>query len=101
MSHIGQEEGLAMEDTMSMADTWLKRIGASCSHSTPDTSSRKEYKKYGSDKLVHDEGDDAISSHQKTMLLVQSHISQEEGLTTMVDNVSMGSPAQVTQNTTE
>ena len=33
--------------------------------------------------------------------LVQSHIGQEEGKTTMVDNSSMTAPAKVTYNTTE
>ena len=94
-SLIGQEEG----QTTMVSDPALKIIGASRSHNTSDTSPRKECEK-DADKPVHDEGYDAIASHQKSMFLVQSHIGQEEGRTTMVDNVSMAAPAQVTQNTT-
>ena len=79
----------------------LKTIGALRSKNTSDRSSRKACKKNGSDKPVHDEGDDATASHQKYMFLVQSHIGQEEGQKTMVDNVSMSTHAQVIQNTTE
>ena len=79
----------------------LKTIGALGSQNTSDTSSKKECKNYGADNPVHDEGDDAIISHQKYMFLVQSNIGQEEGRTKRVDNVSMSAPAQVTQNTTE
>ena len=70
------------------------------SHNTYNTSSRKECEKDGSDKPLHDERDDAIASHQSSMFLVQSHLGQEEGKTTMMDNVSMASPAQVTHNDT-
>ena len=84
-----------------MAAPPLKTIGALCSQNTSDTSSRKECEKDGTNKTVYYEGDDAIASHQKSMFLVQSYISQEEGQTTMVDNVCMEAPAQVKQNATE
>ena len=35
------------------------------------------------------------------MFLVQSHIVQGKGPTKIVDNVSMGAPSKVTQNTIE
>ena len=56
-----------MADTPSIAASGLKTIGASCSHNTSDTFSRKECKKDGANKPVHDEGDDTITSHQKFM----------------------------------
>ena len=101
MSHIGQEQGQTIMYTPSRAAPGLKIIGTSCSQNTSDTSSRKQCENDGADKPVHDEGDDAIASQQKSMFLVQSHIFQEEGQTTMVDNVSMEDPSQVTHNTTE
>ena len=51
---------------------------------SPNISSRKECEKDGSNNLVHDERDDAIESHQRSMFLVQSYIVQEERRTTMV-----------------
>ena len=62
-----------------VASTTLKMIGASLPHNTSDTSYRKECEKGGSDKPVHDEGDDAIASNQRTMILVHSYLGQEEG----------------------
>ena len=53
--------------TLSTVAPALKTIGASCSHNTSDTFSRKECKKDGANKPVHDEGDDTITSHQKFM----------------------------------
>ena len=44
----------------------------------PILSSRKECKNDGAGKPVHDEGDDAIASHQESMFLVQSRLGQEE-----------------------
>ena len=90
-----------MVNTLSTTAPSLKTIGALRSQSTSDTSSRKECEKYGADKPVHDEGYDAIVSHHKSMFLVHSHLFQEEGRTIMVVDVSMASPLQVTQNTTE
>ena len=89
-----------------MVDTWptaahaLSTIGTLRSQNTSGTSSRKDCKKYGTNKTVHDEGDDYIASHQKSMFLVQSHLGQEQGQTKMVDDVSMAAQAQVTPNTT-
>ena len=54
-------------DTPSTSDPAQKMIGASCSHNTSDTSSRKECEKGGADDPVHDEGNDDIASHQKSM----------------------------------
>ena len=65
----------------------LKTIGALRSRNTSNTSSRKECKYYGAYKSVHYGGDDAIASQHKSMFSVQSHISQEVGQTTMVDNL--------------
>ena len=62
----------------------LKIIGASSSQNTSDTSSRKVCEKDIVDKPVYYQGDDYIASHQKSMFLVQSHLGQEEGRTTMV-----------------
>ena len=87
-------------DTPSTAAPVLKTIGASYSHNTSNKSFRKECEKYGAYKLFHDEGDDDIASQHKSMFLVQLHIFQEEGKTTMVDTVSMAAPAHVTHNTT-
>ena len=70
-----------MVDTPSMAAPGIKIIGASCSHNTSNTSSRKECEKYCADKPVHDEVDYAIASHHKSMFLVQFHIFQEDGQT--------------------
>ena len=64
--HIGQEEG----KTTMVVSTALKMIGALRSHNTYDTPSRKVCKKDGADKPLHDEGDYAIASHQKSMFLV-------------------------------
>ena len=66
-----------------------KTIGDSCSHNTSDTSFRNEREKDGAKKPVNDEGDDAITSHQKSMFLVQSHLEHEEGRKTTMDNISM------------
>ena len=52
---------MKMVDTPSTAAPSLKTIGASRSHNTSDTSSRKECEKDGADTPVHDEGDDAIA----------------------------------------
>ena len=79
----------------------LKRIGAFCSHNTSNTPSRKQYEKDSANKPVHDEGDDYIASNYKYMFLVQSHLGQEEGRTTMLDNVLIAAPAQVSQNNME
>ena len=68
-----------MVNTPSREYPGLKTIGALCSQNTSDTSSRKECKKDSANKTVHDWGDDAISSHQKYMFLVQSQFGQEEG----------------------
>ena len=73
-----------MVDTPSTADSTLKMVGILCSQNNSNTSSIKESEKDGTDKPVHDEGDDHIASHQKSMFLVQSHLGQEEGRTTMV-----------------
>ena len=59
-----------------VASTALKTIGASRSQNISDTSYRKVCEKDGANKLVHDEGDDYIASHQKYMFLVQSHLGQ-------------------------
>ena len=67
-----------MVDTLSTSAPVLKTIGASCSRNTSDTSSRINFKKDGSDKSVHDDINDSIASHQKSILLVQSNIGQEE-----------------------
>ena len=72
-SYLVQEEG----QTKIVASPALKIIGNSCSHNTSYTSSRKECEKDSADKPVHDEGDGAVVSHQKSMFLVQSHLSQE------------------------
>ena len=60
-SHIFQEEG----KTTMVSDFALKTIGASRSHNTSDTSSRKERKKDSTNNPVYDEGDDYIASHRK------------------------------------
>ena len=78
-SHLGQEEEQTMVDTLSTSAPVPKTIGTSCSRNTSNTSSRRKFKKDGSDKSVHDEVDDSIASHQKSMLLVKSNIGQEEG----------------------
>ena len=57
-----------------MAAPALNMIGASRSQNISDISSRKECEKDGAGKPVHDEGDNAIASHQKSMFLVQSHL---------------------------
>ena len=57
----------------------LKNVGALNPHNTSDTSCRKQCKKDGFEKPLHDEGDDSIPSHQKFMFSVQSHLGQEEG----------------------
>ena len=77
----------------------LKTIDASRPQNTPNTSSRKVCEKDGANKPVHDEGDDAIASHQRYMFLVQSHLVQEQEQTKIIDNVSMAAPAKVIQNT--
>ena len=79
-SHLGQEEGR----TTMVAAPALKTIGALCLQNTYDTSSRKECGKDATEKPVQDAGDDAISSHHKSMFLVQSHLGQEEGRTTIM-----------------
>ena len=72
-----------------------------------DKLSREECEKDDSNKSVHDEGDDGIVSHHKSMYLVQSCLRQEEGQTTTVDNKSMSVPEKFTigpkhnQNTTD
>ena len=71
--HIGQEEGR----TTMVESPALKNIGASCSHNTSNKPSRKDYKKDGANKTVHDEGDDDIASNRRSMFLVQSHLVQE------------------------
>ena len=68
------------------------RVTLMRSHNTYNTSSRKECEKDGSDKPLHDERDDAIASHQSSMFLVQSHLGQEEGKTTMMDNILISYP---------
>ena len=78
---------MTMVDTPSTAAPALNMIGVLRSQSTSNTSSRKECEKDGANNLVHDEGDDAIASHQKSMSLVHSHLVQEESRTTMVDNL--------------
>ena len=88
-------------ETLSLTFYGLKRIGAFCSQNTSNTSSKKECEKDGADKIVYDEGDDAIASHQKYMFLVLSHLGQEEGQKTMVNNLSIAAPANVTHNTKE
>ena len=85
-----------MVDTQSTSDPAQKTIVHLCLHNTSNTFSKKECKKDGACNPVHDEWHDAIASHQISMFLVQSHIGQEEGQTTMVDNVLMEWPAQVT-----
>ena len=87
MSHIGQDEGQTMVETPSGVDPILKTIGTLCSQNTYDTSYRKEHEKDGADKPVHDDGDDAISLHQKSM----SHIGKEEGKT-MAETPSREAP---------
>ena len=82
-----------------MADPALKMIGASHSQNNSDKSSRKECDKDSSNKPVHDEEYGAILSHHKSMFLVQSHLVQEEGRTTILDNVSMEAHVQVTIGT--
>ena len=57
----------------------IKIIGALCSHNTSGISSIKEHKKDGAGEPVHDAGDDAIASHQKSMFLVQSCLIKEQG----------------------
>ena len=84
-----------------MAAPALNMIGASRSQNISDISSRKECEKDGANKPVHDEGYNSIVSHHKFMLLIQSHLGQEERGTTMVDNVSMASHAKASQNTME
>ena len=54
---------MTMVDTPSTAAPVLKTIGASRSQNTPNKFYRKEYKKDGANKPVHDEGDGAIASH--------------------------------------
>ena len=73
--HLGKEEG---QKTM-VAATALKPIDALRSQNTSNASSRKVCKKDGTNEPVHYEGYDDIASHQKFMLLVQSHLGQEEG----------------------
>ena len=73
-----------MVDTPATVDSTLKTIGDSRSQNTSNASSRKYLKKDGTNKLVHDDGDDDIASHQKSVFLFQSYIGQEEGRTTMV-----------------
>ena len=94
--HLGKEE---VKTTMVAAPA-LKHIGDSRSQITYDKSSRKQCEREGADKPLHDEVDDAISSHQISIFLFQSHLVQEKRQTKMVDNVSMAPPTQVTQNTT-
>ena len=79
---------MKMAETLSKEDTTLKSIGASRSQNNLDKYSRKERKKYGADKPVHDEGDDAIASHRKYIFLVHSRLGQEEWRTTMEDNLN-------------
>ena len=72
-----------------------------CSQNASDTTHRNDFEKYGANTPVHNEGDNAIAPHHKSMISVQSHIGQEEGRTTILDNISMSAPAQVKQNTME
>ena len=88
-----------MVDTPSTAAPALNKIGALLSQNTSNTSFIKVCENDGADDPVHDEGYDAIASHQTSIFLVQSRLGQEEGRTTMVDNVSMAAPAQVTIGT--
>ena len=80
---------MTMVDTPSTADPALNKIGALLSQNTSNTSFIKVCENDGADDPVHDEGYDAIASHQTSIFLVQSRLGQEEGRTTMVDNVSM------------
>ena len=50
-----------------MASPALKVIGDSRSQNTSDTTSRKVCGNDGADRPVHDEGDGAIASHQKSV----------------------------------
>ena len=88
-----------MVENLPTASTTQKMIGALCSQNNSNTSSIKQCKKDGSGEPVRDEVDDAISSHQKSIFLVQSRLGQEEGQTTMVDSGSMAAPATVTIGT--
>ena len=54
---------MKMVDTLSMAASEIKTIGASLSQNIHNTFSRKECQKGGSDMPFHDEGDDDIASH--------------------------------------
>ena len=74
-------------------------IDSLCSQNNYGTYSRKYFKKDIARKRVHNEGDDSIVSQQKSVFLVQSHLCQEYGLTTMVDNIPMIAPAQFTIGT--
>ena len=59
-----------------VASPALRTIGTALSQNTSNTYSRKVCEKDGTNNPVHDEGDDAIASHQKSMFLVQSHLGQ-------------------------
>ena len=61
-SYIGQEYGR----TRMVAAPALETIGAFPSKNTSNTSSRKVCEKDGAKNQIHDDGDDAIASHQKS-----------------------------------
>ena len=92
---------MTVVDTPSTAYPKIKIIRSLWSQNTSNISSRKYCKKYGANKPVHDEVDYAIVSHQKSKFLVESNLIQEEGRTTIVDNLSKEYPAQATQNSME
>ena len=87
MSHLGQEDGQLMVDTPSRVDPGIETTGALFSQNPSDIPSRKECEKEGMDNPVHDEGDDAIASHQKSI----SNLGQEK-VQTMVDTPSRAAP---------
>ena len=64
-------------DTPSKSDPGQKKLAFRAHRILPTHPLEKSEKKDGADKPVHDERDDAISSHQKPM----SHTGQEEGQT--------------------
>ena len=68
---------MEMVDTPVTATPALRTIGSSLSKNTSNISSRKEWEKYGDNEPVHDEGDNFIASHKKSMFLVQSCLVQE------------------------
>ena len=88
-----------MVDTPSTASPALKMIYSTRSYNTSHTSYRKQCKKDGTNELVHDEGDDAVLSHQISTCLVQSRLSQEERQTTTVNILLMADPTPLTIGT--